>query len=582
MSFVHLDVRSYFSLKDGAFSPEDLARRAAELGMPAVAMTDRDGLYGAARFVDACRRNGVRPILGSTLTLRSRGADASTVVLARDTGGYANLCRLITDAHHNGERGDPHLFDAQLLGHAGGLVALLGPESLPGRLALAGRHDEAVRAARPYREAFGPWAFVSVRNRLEPASRRQLRALLRLAEESGLRAVATNGVRYLVREDAFLADALECMREIVPLASGTTSRGQRRGLLEVPATRCARLFAERPGPRRRRDPRDRRACTFDLGDRRGRTSPDFPTPPGRSAGLGPGRAVLAGSGPAGHEAPPARSATAWTTSWAMIQTMGYAAYFLTVADIVDRHPRHGYPRAPAGAPRRARWSATSPRISDVDPVRHGLLFERFLNPRREELPDIDIDVESARREDVYDAILSRYGEDRVACVTMVDTYRARWRIREVGKALGLPEGEIDVVAKAFPHIARRPHSRGHGAASPSSPGSNLNAGQLELLFDVAERLDGFPRHLALHPCGIVLSRRDLRRPGAAGASRSRASGWSRPTRTTSSCSGLLKLDVLGVRMLSSMRHCLDEVARVDGREGRPRRDRPATTPTRSS
>ncbi|MCA1726350.1 MAG: PHP domain-containing protein [Actinobacteria bacterium] len=176
--FVHLDVRSYFSLKDGAFSPEDLARRAAELGMPAVAMTDRDGLYGAARFVHACRQAGVRPILGSTLTLRdeatferrdsaglaSLAEDSSVVLIARDAVGYANLCRLITDAHHNGDRGDPHLFLSQLLAHPEGLVCLLGPESVPGRLASSGTWERAASAARPYRSAFGDSLFVSVRN----------------------------------------------------------------------------------------------------------------------------------------------------------------------------------------------------------------------------------------------------------------------------------------------------------------------------------------------------------------------------------------------------------------------------------
>ena len=148
--FVHLDVRSYFSLKEGAFSPEALARRAAELRMPAVALADRDGLYGTARFVDACEREGVRPILGASLTVREAGTlplprtgrkpvDASVLLLARDAAGYANLCRLITDAHMTGERGDPSLTPEQICAHAGGLVAVLGPTSPPAELAIAGK-----------------------------------------------------------------------------------------------------------------------------------------------------------------------------------------------------------------------------------------------------------------------------------------------------------------------------------------------------------------------------------------------------------------------------------------------------------
>ena len=144
-SFIHLSVRSYFSMKDGAFSPEDLALRAADLGMPAVALTDRDGLYGAARFGTACAQVGVRPIYGASLTVRtlrgSRGeeADRSITVLAKDAVGYGNLCRLITTAHMTGERGDPALTTGQVCERARGLVCLLGPESEPGRLATLGQ-----------------------------------------------------------------------------------------------------------------------------------------------------------------------------------------------------------------------------------------------------------------------------------------------------------------------------------------------------------------------------------------------------------------------------------------------------------
>ena len=291
--FVHLDVRSYFSLKDGAFSPEDLARRAAELGMRAVAMTDRDGLYGAARFVHACQRNGVRPILGSTLTVRTGGTgarDDDLVLLARDAEGYANLCRLITDAHHNGARGDPHLFPAQVLAHPEGLVALLGPDSTPGRLALAGRHDAAAGAAAPFRDAFGDWAFVSVRNRLEPSSRAELRALLRLSRDSGLRALATNGVRYLVPEDAFLADALECMRRIVPPRRQPRDPHQRGGLPEAGGGHAPRLrVGPRPGGA---DARGGRRLPVRPGDRAG-PLPGLPHAEGTQRGVDPGPTMLA-------------------------------------------------------------------------------------------------------------------------------------------------------------------------------------------------------------------------------------------------------------------------------------------------
>ncbi|MGH3372029.1 MAG: PHP domain-containing protein, partial [Nocardioidaceae bacterium] len=281
---MHLDVRSFFSLKDGAFSPEDLARRAAGLGMPAVALTDRDGLYGTARFVAACREAGVKPLLGATLTVsdpwsaagvgaersgsrsaartrfraselrgatrgpRSRSVDTAAtnvILLAQDDQGYANLCRLITDAHMTGERGEPSLASEQICAHAQGLLCLLGPSSLPGSLAVDGRFDAARNAIGPFREAFGERLFVAVQHLLEPNSTAEVRLLLRLAEWIGAKAVATNPVRYLVPGDAFLADALECMREIVPVASHHVSRVNAEGFLK-PAGEMRALFAERP------------------------------------------------------------------------------------------------------------------------------------------------------------------------------------------------------------------------------------------------------------------------------------------------------------------------------------------------
>src|SRR5919198_2986265 len=197
--FVHLNVRSFFSMKDGALSPEDLALRAAELGMPAVAITDRDGLYGAARFAHACMRVGVMPIFGATLTTRTRGGDSRVVLLATDATGYGNLCRLITSAHMTGERGDPALTTGQVCERASGLVCLLGPESEPGALAARGLHDAAVDALHPFRTAFADDGrgdlFFEVQHRMEQGSVGEVRRLLRLAEDTGLPAVATNGVR---------------------------------------------------------------------------------------------------------------------------------------------------------------------------------------------------------------------------------------------------------------------------------------------------------------------------------------------------------------------------------------------------
>ncbi len=568
-SFVHLNVRSYFSLKDGAFSPEDLVLRAVALGMDAVAITDRDGLYGAPRFADACRQvterlRPIRPIYGATLRvrsidrqLRSAEVDHFVVLLAKDATGYANLCSLITTAHMTGERGDPSLTAGQVCERANGLVCLLGPESQAGELAIAGCQEAARDAAYSWREAFGRDLFVEVRNRLEPGTTEEIRRLLRLADEAGIRAVATNGARYLVREDAFMADVLECMREIVPLASNHVSRANAEGYLKSPREMWD-LFAERPDLcLATLDVADR--CRFDLHVREVHF-PDFPTPKGRSAGSVLAERCWRGLDDRGMN-PTQEVRDRLDFELGQIQTMGYAAYFLNVADIVDDIRSMGIRCACRGSAAGSLVCYLT-RISDVDPVRHGLLFERFINRYRDELPDIDIDVESARREDVYGAILARHGDDRCACVNMVDTYRARGAIREVGKALGLPEGEVDIAAKAFPHIGAK-HVRAAMERLPELEGLNLGSGQLEMLFRVVERLDGFPRHIALHPSGIVLSGHDLveRVPMERSFQGFR---MVQADKDDVEILGLLKLDILGVRMLSAMRHSVDEIARVDG------------------
>jgi error-prone DNA polymerase len=589
-SFAHLDVRSCFSLKEGAFTPEQLASRAAELGMPAVALTDRDGLYGAARFVKACEHAGVTPILGASLTIRSRAdegggglaergmdrarqaergrprhpaarqplPDTHIVLLARDDQGYANLCRLITDAHMLGERSDPSVTASQICAHAAGLVVLLGPTSGPGRLAVAGRTDAARRAAESFRDAFGrDRCFVAVEQRMEAGSHDEVRALLRFAQRLEVRAVATNPVRYLVPEDAFLADALECMRKIVPIAQNHVTRANAEGYLK-PAGVMRALFGERP------DLYDAtraiaETCTFDLGLKR-MHFPDFPVPEGRNAS-----SVLAERCRRGIQDRNAKATRQVLDrldhELAMIDEMGSSAFFLTVADIVADIKAMGIRCACRGSAAGSLVCYLTA-ISDVDPVRHDLPFERFMNPMRDEPPDIDIDVESARREDVYDMVLSRHGDDRAACVAMIDTYRARSAVREVGKALGLPDAELGVVAKAFPHISAR-HLREAIDRLPELQGINLPMPQLELLFRVAERLDGFPRHIALHPCGIVLSNHELvdRVPLERSANGHR---MIQADKDDVELLGYLKLDVLGIRMLSSMRHALDEIARTTG------------------
>jgi error-prone DNA polymerase len=264
-----------------------------------------------------------------------------------------------------------------------------------------------------------------------------------------------------------------------------------------------------------------------------------------------------------YAAPGSRHAELLDRELAMVARLGLAPYFLTVAEIVERIREKGIMAACRGS---AAGSLViyALRISDVDPIAHDLAFERFMNPYRDELPDIDIDVESARREDIYRDLLDRYGEDRVACVAMVDTFKARMAIREVGKALGLPPGEIDVIAKSFPRVRAR-DVRPALEHLPELAGLNLDRPDMRLLFDVVERLDAFPRHIALHPCGILLADATLR--DLVPMERS-AHGFAMAQfdKDDVEALGLCKLDVLAVRMLSAMSHAAEETRRVRGVE----------------
>ena len=249
----------------------------------------------------------------------------------------------------------------------------------------------------------------------------------------------------------------------------------------------------------------------------------------------------------------------------MIGKLGYPSYFLTVADVVDLIKSHGV-RCAARGSGAGSFVNYLLGISDVDPLRYRLVMERFLSPLRKELPDVDIDVESARRMEIYEHILTRYGGDRCVCVSMMDTYRARHAIRDTGAALGLPPDEIDAIAKAFPHI-RASQLSAALVDLPELRSSGLAAGQrsrqADQLIRIAERLDGLPRHIALHPCGVLLSDSTLLDRTAVEAS------WlgfpmSQFDKDDVEELGLLKLDVLGIRMQSAIAHAIREVDRVDG------------------
>ncbi|ADB75890.1 DNA polymerase III subunit alpha [Geodermatophilus obscurus] len=629
--FVHLHVASGYSMQYGANHPADLVERAAEHGMRALALTDRDGLYGAVKFALACRAADVRPLFGVDLAVtpsvdttvppalapvvggahsaqraRSRrpgapddapgragrrspargGASVDprlprVTFLARDGAGWRSLCRLTTATHLRGTRGEPVSSLALAAEHAPGLVALLGPDSPVGRALAAGRADVASARLAAWRAVFGPGSLVlEVVHHRGRGDRSRAQALLRFAAAEGVPAVLTNAVRYVDALDAPTADVLDAARRLVPLDARHVDRRTAEGHLKS-GKEMAEVAEDLVGPDRdavlqllERTARLAEQCAVDVRADLGVGSVRYPelevvTTPAEQ-GMGPS-AVLrarceAGLGRRGMPRT-AEVARRLDDELEVIDVLGYPSYFLTVADVVDliKSLRVRAAARGSGAGSLVTYLLG---ISDVDPIRYGLLMERFLSPLRHQLPDVDIDVESARRMEVYDAVLDRFGAHRVSCISMMDTYRVRHAIRDVGAALGLPPAEVDAVAKAFPHIRA---NQVHAALKdlPELRASRLGSrrgggtGDLDLLFDLVARLDGLPRHIALHPCGVLLSDATLldRTPVENSYLGYPMSQFDKDDVEEL---GLLKLDLLGIRMQSAIAHALDEVARVDG------------------
>lgn len=570
MSFVHLHVHSTWSLLDGAIPAEALPHLAAALGQQAVAITDHDALTGAVRFTKECRNAGVKPIYGAELTT-DRG---HVTVIARDATGYGNLCRLISAAHLGNERKQPVLPFDDLIERSEGLFVLSGCRNGEvARLAGAGRVNEAIEVAVAHRRAFGDVYRIEVFDHRGYGHRALRDRLLAVAREVKVPAVATNDVHYPARSDAVTHEVLHAIKEIVPLSATQASRANSEYFLKGSAEMRA-LFADHPEVCDE-TLRIAEACDFEL-DLGRYHFPEFRMGGWyQSAGDVSAAAFLRNRCYEGaarrfgkvngevtdrleHELDMiVRGAAKWADD-----PDGFSAYFLLVADIVD------HTRKRLGVRCACRGSAAGSLvcyvlgISDVDPIRYDLLFERFMNSRREELPDIDVDVESHRREEVLDYILRTYGSEQTAMCCMVDTFRARMAIRDVGKALGLPPAEIDVVAKAFPRISASAIPQALEAL-PELRNANLKTERIEQLFELCYQVDGFPRHLALHPSGVILSSSDLADRVPMQESYGGFTMLQADKHDVEDL-GLVKLDVLGVRMLSAMSHAAGEVQRIKG------------------
>jgi error-prone DNA polymerase len=564
--FCHLHVHSNYSLREGAARVEDLAARAAEMGMETLALTDHDGMYGAVRFTLACKAAGIRPILGAELEW---GDGYHAVLLAQNAKGWSNLCRLVSEMHLSeraqelGPGKRPRTsFDA-ISKYSEGLFALSGCDR--GEVAwLAGLRqlEDAERAARRWLDVFGTDRFaIEISNHLIEQDALRNQRLIELAKSLGVPTVATNNVHYVEREDAVVHDVLDSIRRLTPLAAGAS-----RGSVEFFLKSTSDMAELHPPETIASTKQVAESCLYELplGEFH------FPDPVRLGAGSFSGAsesstALLARRCWEGlrRRFPEINKKVEDRLQHELrtIRRSGFCGYFLLVADVVEHSKKSLGIRCACRGSAAGSLVAYALGISDVDPVRHDLVFERFMNEHRREIPDIDIDFESARREEVLSYILETYG-GRTAMVAMMDTFRARGALREVGKALGLAESEIDTIAKAFPHISASKITQALESL-PEVAELDLKSSKLETLFDLASRLEAYPRHLALHPSAVVLSDDHL---ADLMPMQNSFEGFlmSQFDKDDVEALGLAKLDVLGIRMLSTMAHTLDEIERIHG------------------
>jgi DNA polymerase-3 subunit alpha len=514
--FVHLHVHSEFSLLDGLGRIDDLAREASALGFDSLAITDHGALYGAVAFYQACRAREIKPIIGMetyvarrSMTEREGRADSQPfhlVLLAKDWTGYRNLCRLATDAHLDGYYYKPRIDLEHLARYSEGLVGLSA--CLNGEVARAlGGDDwtEARRSAMAYRDILGEGNFfLELQDHGLPEQQRLNEQLLRLAGDTGLPLVATNDLHYVHQSQAEAHDVLLCIGTASNLDTPGRLKFDSQEFFLKPAAQMAALFADRPdaiaNTRRIAEMTD---LQFDFETTR---LPDFPVPAGHTPESWLREEAQRGLRERYGEVTEELQARL-DYELGVITSMGYAAYFLIVADFTRFAREQGIATTCRGsAPGSIVTYAL--RITPVDPIRYELPFERFLNPSRVTMPDIDVDFEDARRDEVIAYVTRKYGTDRVAQIITFGTMLARAAIRDVGRVLGFGYGEVDRIAKMIPNQLGIKLDE---AISVAAPLRELYEGDQRVhgLLDLARQVEGVARNASTHAAGVVISREPL-------------------------------------------------------------------------
>ena len=602
VSYAELHCWSNFTFLEGGSHPEELAEQAASIGLHALALTDRDGLYGAVRFSKAAKPLNFPAITGAELTIGEEGESHTRpriVLLVEDDTGYANLVELISIAQMRGSKHDARLHLDDFGGRTSGLTALsAGANGEIERAVLQGDRAGALRRAARYREIFGDRFYLELQHHLRPQDATLIKAQLDLSHAAHLPVVATNGVVYANKEDAHLADLLLCVKHKTTLAKAHEAlllRPNGEFFLKTPQM-MARVFAPYPQAIKNTVAIAER-CAFRL-DRLLGQFPLFPVPAGHRSRQSYLRKLV-------YEGAVGRYGTRLAGDverqleyeLGIIARMDLAGYFLIVWDIVRA-------AAQLGVLCQGRGSAANSAvcyalgITAVDPIAGKLLFERFLSEERNEIPDIDIDFAHQDREKVIQYVYDRYGRGHAAMAAEVITYRTRSAIRDVGKALGLSLAQVDTIVEEFdareslagatgmqesqpkelPHSIEKRRDLDAGSMQRASRlekppfeegpafGGSLPApvdGKVgEWLFTFCRRIDGFPRHMGIHSGGMVITRDALVRVAPVEWATMRDRSIIQWDKDYLQDLGLIKIDLLGLGMLSLLREAFSIHARV--------------------
>ncbi len=479
--------KSHFSFLEGASSPDELVERAVELGIPALALTDRDGVPGIPSAYVAAKDQPLKLITGSQVTVDD---GTSIILLAATREGYANLCRLVTTGKRRAPKGEGSVAWTEVAHHAPGLIALWG-----GRESALAAEPDPRAATAILRDAFADRLYALVARHLDAAEQPVERRLRDRAAAADLPLVAAVEVLYHDRARRPLQDVLTCIRLGATLdAAGTRLQPNDRHALPSPGL-MAKLFADDPAAlQRTREVADR--CAFDLSALRYRYPAEH-LPFGMDEARWLDRLVQKGACDRFGDPVPADMAARIARELELIHELDYEGYFLTMAEIV-RFCRE------QGIVCQGRGSAANSvvcyclKVTAVNPREVDLLFERFISRERAEPPDIDLDIEHDRREEVIQHVYAKYGRDRAAMVCNVVRFRPRSAIREVGKALGLPAVNLDRLAKLVGHHGEPdPETLARAGFDPRAP---LHAHFVRLVDEIQE----FPRHLSIHPGGFLL------------------------------------------------------------------------------